>query len=84
MTIRAKMLGITTALLLLAACGHKAEDNSSESAQLNEAANMVEDASPDSLTAPENMALDSESGNAMDGDVEAPPPAAATGNETKP
>lgn len=55
----------TLALLLLAGCGGGnestvGEPSAEEAAQLNNAAEML-DASPDSLTAPDDMPLDGES-----------------------
>jgi hypothetical protein len=60
------------ALALLAGCGGDneaavADVNSGEAAQLNSAAEMI-DASPDSMAAPENMPLETESNSAAPAD----------------
>jgi len=59
-----RMLNAIAATLLLAACGGddtpKGGLSADEAAQLDNAAEML-DASPDSLAAPEDMPLDSES-----------------------
>ena len=61
------------ALTLLAGCGGGdneagvADVNSQEAAQLNNAAEML-DASPDSMAAPENMPLETESNSAVPAD----------------
>lgn len=58
-------------LLALAACGSKrAAVAANEAAVANAATTTVEDASPDSLSAPDNMALDGESNDGDDGNAQ--------------
>ena len=67
-------------LLLLAGCGHGGADTDNQNA-VNEAAATVEDVSPDSLSAPDNMPLAEESRNTDADEGEsgaAPPPANAS------
>ena len=61
--------GALAAMLLLAACGPRAGNKAGDQADnaMNEAAATVEDVSPDSLAAPENIQLDEESGDTTDG-----------------
>lgn len=61
--------GAMAALLLLAACGPGTGNKAGDQADTapNEAAATVEDVSPDSLAAPENLQLDEESGDSHQG-----------------
>ena len=65
-------LGVAAALLLLAGCGGHKADRDTANVRNDDAATTVEDTSPDSLAAPDNMTLDGESGdtggNAADSD----------------